>query len=434
MDHRYVQSIVIVGVCIVLFLDQGYKLKSAELALHSPPPPGSTIYECLLVGSTTDSLTVASRHEPQIPVHIRRGRVEHRSTHVFHPGDEIIIEVHFSSGRVVSHRHDAPVPVRIGEMTLSVHELRPDPVWNPDDEFDVLTMPRGGTLLRDKEYASAHNHVLFVPGRNTDVREKSVLDSVRTRGFSFSVFLYESHTASRARNRLDPVLDCAFLSGSLDASIEDLTHSLHHLGVEHVHLMGYSLGGLIASLCVAREPRVPIRSLALIAPFFTLRGTPLVMLENEVGSWCAPLLSGMMRRQHGVPVLRKGSPFKTSTKYHSIAQLHPVTGGISEWSVYRLVPAVTHGFVSASVRGILELRRRLPSPDLRVPVVVVCSNSDELLDSEEILRRCETMFPAATLTTVSFLGHRLLGVKTFSSVNVLDDTLLPFWSTHATVF
>ena len=223
-------------------------------------------------------------------------------------------------------------------------------------------------------YASrGHSEVvLFVPSKSALFDTKELVDRPRRRQ-GFAVLYYRAHTYT---NRHEPrALDCAFASGSPTRRWKPPLRHPRSRG-KRIRLVGYSLGGLIATLLVTRHAPLEISDMILVSPFLCGRK------YSGVHPLCAWMLvsavAPFLPTFHGHSVLKMPALYKQSLTFGQANVFSPLR---DDAHLMRALPAVTTTFVSALSKAATELELWARTSNL--PVLLIGSGNDNVVSSRD---------------------------------------------------
>ena len=209
-------------------------------------------------------------------------------------------------------------------------------------------------------------------------------------------------------------------------------HTVEHAGVEAVHLMGWSLGGIFTMLTTAADPSLPIVSATAVASPFDLRKVPLLAVARPVNAVIGGVVAVAYRTIGGVPAsfTRLGFQLSALDKYltkpvtmltHSddrdfLAQLEAVDRFMDNMYAY---PGRTFGQLYHVVMRSNEFASggmRLGDRDVRLadvdkPVCVVAGLDDTLAPLDSVRHLVDLLPNAPDVQLVQAPGGHL-GVLT----------------------
>src|SRR3954468_8579387 len=169
-----------------------------------------------------------------------------------------------------------------------------------------------------------------------------------------------------------------------------------------VQLVGWCLGGIMATLALAGEPALPVQSITMIASPFDFTRVRLIAPMRPVANLTNGLLLSSLYRAMGgapAPLVRRGFQLSSLDKYLTkpltmlthlddrdfLAQLEAVDNFVDQMRAYpgRTFGQLYHRFFRVNDMaedGVLELDdRRIDLADVRVPVLSVAGASDTLV-------------------------------------------------------
>jgi 3-oxoadipate enol-lactonase len=234
--------------------------------------------------------------------------------------------------------------------------------------------------------------VLMIQGLGTD---KHGWDLQRyTFAWHYRVIAFDNRGAGRS--------DKPFSAYSLEQMADDAVAVLDAAGVDQAHVIGASMGGVIAQITAIRWPE---RVLSLTLACTACRN--FAWRRELLGSWATTAT------EHGVGAMsRRAARWVIGPR--SFRRLSPALGWLGPIGMTR----TSHGFV-AQVRAILSIDESLVDElsTIAVPTLVIVGNQDILTprgDSEEIADR----IPTAELVVVSGAAHGLMieHYRTFNRV------------------
>ncbi len=171
---------------------------------------------------------------------------------------------------------------------------------------------------------------------------------------------------------------------SIQLFAEDLNGLAEKLGVEKTHLVGYSMGGLVAAQFALDHPH---RLHTLV-----LGGTPTKM-PPAVYSWLARLTPGFMIKR----IAKLTVPRLAYDPKGKIAE--EGTELMTTW----LSQAGKTVMIAVNKAGRAYFKKTPELSSIPVPVLIVCGEKDSLANGEELHR----LIPSAKLVIVERAGHYL---------------------------
>lgn len=182
---------------------------------------------------------------------------------------------------------------------------------------------------------------------------------------------------------------------SLDDMAEDAVGLLDHLGVSKAHVLGASMGGMIAQVLAIRRPE---RVLSLTSLMSHVGGEDAVQASAEVlaGLFTAPAPDREGRIEQGLRARR------------ILAGGNPIDEAASRALVAREIDRSYHpaGLQRQGVALMNAPSRRQALGALRMPVLVVHGVDDPLVPPENG-RRTAAAVPGARLMEIPAMGHNL---------------------------
>lgn len=179
---------------------------------------------------------------------------------------------------------------------------------------------------------------------------------------------------------------------TIEQMADDAVAVLDHAGVERAHVIGASMGGVVAQVLAVRHPE-RVASLVLVS----------TACRNF--SWRRDLLSSWasMANERGTPFMARRA-IRWVVGPRSLRRFWPALG----WFGPLAFGLPAHAFAS-QVRAILDAPEDLADRlgELALPVLVVVGNQDILTprgDSEELAER----IPGAELVVISGAAHGLM--------------------------
>lgn len=311
--------------------------------------------------------------------------------------------------------------VPVGEfrgVRVTIRRPAPLPTWRLADTFDAVHLSTGAMM----HCASRPGHsevVLFVPGKSALFDTKKLVDRALADGKNFAVLYYRAHTYT---NRHEPeALDCAFASGSLEPAVEDLHCAIRALRGRRIRLVGYSLGGLIATLLVTRHAPLEISDMILVSPFLCGRK------YSGVHPLCAWMLvsavAPFLPTFHGHSVLKMPALYKQSLTFGQANVFSPLR---DDAHLMRALPAVTTTFVSALSKAATELELWARTSNL--PVLLISSGNDNVVSSRDSAKVAKKLFVDLRCADVPFGGHwPLAGLLSLDAAAQCRELMFDFW-------
>lgn len=192
----------------------------------------------------------------------------------------------------------------------------------------------------------------------------------------------------------------------LSAICDELWLFLEHVGATSVVLVGHSLGAYVA-LSMARSPRMPARSIALIsAALFRAEA----LLRNPASAITAPALSIALVAQFAggaIPFSRRTASVVTSGRYVRMALLWPFVAFPARLERDLVISALS-GNSGRSITATLRLARTTSlaalGDDLPLPVALVWGDKDRLINGDDI-RNGRTLFNPQSELCLRDCGH-----------------------------
>ena len=239
----------------------------------------------------------------------------------------------------------------------------------------------------------AKRQVIMLPGMSIGFRDIQLLEFFRNMDVQLNVFYYESHTHARKKNGKSDteeaivVPECSFPSGSFDKSLRDLHMTIQQKNIEVA--IGYSLGGLILSVYLARFRDTKLKKVVLLAPLLTLSGVPCNGLDTYLGSLlldlAAPLFP-LATAAGSVRIVHYGKQ-KNISPLGFFTYVTPIvddddTEDTSGW--------ITLNFLKAVASAIRELKQ-VPAVET-VDLLAVLPLNDQVLDMIHTEKVCRRLF------------------------------------------
>jgi 3-oxoadipate enol-lactonase len=224
--------------------------------------------------------------------------------------------------------------------------------------------------------------VLMIQGLGTDKHGWDLQRYVFA--MRYRVIAFDNRGAGRS--------DKPFSTYSLEQMADDAVAVLDAVGVDRAHVMGASMGGVIAQILAIRSPE---RVLSLTLACTACRN--FAWRRELLGSWATTAT------EQGVAAMsRRAARWVIGPR--SFRRLSPALGWLGPIGMTR----TSHGFV-AQVRAILSIDESLVDllATINAPTLVIVGNQDILTprgDSEEIADR----IPNAELVVVSGAAHGLM--------------------------
>ena len=317
---------------------------------------------------------------------------------------------------------DAPDPrgALPRRVYVQAQTLAPKPQWDIHADMDLVRLPTGGAM--HVAGLGRPEAVLVVCGRNSPLSDRAVAAALQGNGQrALGILYYESHTYARHG---DWAMDCAMPSASLAPSAADVGSALDALGAEHVHLVSYSLGSLVATLHLSRRADARVVDHVLLAPYLSTAGQ--VPLPLMLGTIVVHLLAPVLPHVGRVPVLRRPSPSETTVyaawRVQDPLRADPVLGSST--------PALTLSFCQAVCKALVHLT--LARPRIATRALVVTSSSDCVIDPRACLRRARELYRDVASVDVPGAGHWLLsGDGGWDSHRPVVAHILQFWKHRA---
>lgn len=262
------------------------------------------------------------------------------------------------------------------------------------------------TLLRKPASVTSRKAVLYVHGFNDYFFHHELADQFNAAGFHFyALDLRKSGRSWRSHQKYNNVRDVQEYFEDIDAALELISDE----GINRIVLYGHSMGGLVASLFMARSSNRHIRALVLNSPFFEMNKDPLTR------KWMVPLVARLGRYLPNQIVPGGFSPFYGPS-------LHRSAHG--EWD-YRLdwkphvAPLVNMGWIRAIYMAQLAIRKGIR---LEVPVLVLHAEqsvygrrwkadfkkADAILNVKSIVEHSKKLKAECTLVAIKNAVHDIM--------------------------
>lgn len=285
---------------------------------------------------------------------------------------------------------------RFMSVSLSISRPAPRQIWSLQQRFKEHRLATGAVLHHNSD-KNSQDVVLFVPGRGALMDSEDFLDDVEESGKTFAILYFRGHTYGNANEKH---LECAFPGFCLDTAVEDVLGALEFFSGRRIRLVGYSLGGLIATLVMTRRAPLHVVDVVLISPLLSVKK----YIEAH------PILACLL--------LSVASPCLTTFRGHSIVKLPEIfsTAVAAQNSVcsgLRSDPhhpetnaVVTAGFASATSKALTELQ--IWSKPCCVPALLLESTSDSVVDAEHSAKVAAKIFTDLKRKNLPFSGHFIL--------------------------
>ena len=313
------------------------------------------------------------------------------------------------------------VATAVGGFVVSVRRPLPKPVWEIHRRFATARLDTGASLHVSRA-GQSDEVVLFVPGRGSLMDSEEFLDSVEGSGRTMAVLYYRGHSYSNPR---EEALDCSFPEGTLDSALDDVASAVRAIRKTskraRVRLVGYSLGGLIASLYLKRKGHKCIEDLVLFCPFLCARRQTGM---HPVLAWASSVFSRpFLSTYAGEPVIRGPAVVQKSLYFIHHGSWSGLRFDGNETKAAAAVPA---SFVSAFSSAMMELE--LTSKPLSIPVLMITSSTDTVVDSAASISVARHIFDILQIEDLEAAGHfPVNGLLCEASAAQARKAALRFW-------
>ena len=195
----------------------------------------------------------------------------------------------------------------------------------------------------------------------------------------------------------------------------DLAGLLEHIGIDAAHILGVSLGGMIAQHFVLNYPQ---KAISLILGCTTCGGPHGIIPDVEA----LQVLFDMGRIQKLTPEerIRKTLPFLWSQEF--IDSNPEINEQFIDKVVEYVTPLQTYTRQTEAIKG-HDTYERLP--DIKVPTLVIAGDADRLVPVENS-RLLASRIPGAELVMLSGIGHGFF----IQAEDKANKTVLDFLRRH----
>lgn len=283
-----------------------------------------------------------------------------------------------------------------GGVVVTATKVTPQRKWFVPHDLERTHLPHGGVMMSDLH--SSGVDLVLVPGKSAHMRSLRMLETFRAANIRLHIVYYEDHSYARRDGRID----CGFHSGSIDNSVNDVGYAIEVTRAKF--LIGYSLGGLIATMLLVRSVGTSLLGAVLITPFLSYDRTSRTLdPTTKLGG----IAIGAMRRlapvHHGNPYLIENLKVKLGYQdYNRYA--FPL---VSEDPDDACPPInVSFNFVQATTGAMAELKRAMASAKTSsTPVLLIGCTQDSLVSHTTNMRVCQRLFEEVSVRTLPFTHH-----------------------------
>ena len=295
--------------------------------------------------------------------------------------------------RIVEGR--IPFTTKLSNITIHVEMVQVEKEWFILNEMEATELGNGGLIHSDR--MSSGVDVLLVPGKSAPFIDRNCLELFRLHNMRLHVVYYEDHTFARR----DGNIECGFKSGSAEASIEHIRKALKVTRADFC--IGYSLGGLLLSLLLKRNPNIHVGSICLVNPFLAMSMHSVVRgLDTSIGISILRMLKGTFPRLKDDTVIPRVKSRFDWVEF--MAYKYPINiRNPQRDDPARFVSQCSFNMIDVSISAMLELRS---GPKIRTPLLLVGGTQDEVCAAKSNIRMSKRIFENVHVKTFS-LTHAI---------------------------